>query len=32
MEGHRRHRKDKQPYTIAMKSGEPFALAELWEN
>jgi putative SOS response-associated peptidase YedK len=24
--------KTKQPYAIAMKSGEPFALAALWEN
>lgn len=24
--------KDKQPYAIAMKSGEPFALAALWES
>jgi putative SOS response-associated peptidase YedK len=24
--------KNKQPYAIAMKSGEPFALAALWEN
>ncbi len=23
--------KDKQPYAIAMKSGEPFALAAIWE-
>ncbi|WP_352579257.1 SOS response-associated peptidase family protein [Mesorhizobium sp. M0019] len=23
--------KNKQPYAIAMKSGEPFALAALWE-
>ena len=24
--------KTKQPYAIAMKSGEPFALAAIWEN
>ncbi|MER9230228.1 SOS response-associated peptidase [Mesorhizobium sp. M0664] len=24
--------KNKQPYAIAMKSGEPFALAALWED